>query len=177
MHFTKKGKLIVPSHTIYRVLWYFIFMYSLLKLSETIAREAHAGQLYDGRDYVDAHVAPIVHLISKMGYGENFQAVGWLHDVPEESDITTDDLLERNIPDIIVTPVDLLTKKGEAHQVYLGKIATNPMAVVGKYADSSINLANTILRAAQIDIPRFRRRLNTYTGNLAFLLPLLHPTD
>lgn len=152
-------------------------MHSLLELSETIAREAHAGQLYGTRDYVDAHVAPIAHLITKMGYSEDFQAVGWLHDVPEDSSITIYDLLERGVPDSIVTPVDLLTKKGEAHEVYLGRIATNPLAVVGKYADSSINLASTISNAAHIDTPRFRRWINTYTANLAFLLPLLPPTD
>ncbi len=148
-------------------------MNRLVKLSEEIAREAHTGQLYDVRDYVDAHVAPVAGLIAVMGYGEDFQSVGWLHDVPEDSDITISELLERGIPSHITDAVELLRKKGEPHTVYLGKIATNPLATVGKCADSSNNLANTILSANEIEPSDFKRWYKTYSDNLAYLIPLL----
>ena len=152
-------------------------MSDLLNLSESIAREAHAGQLYDTRDYVDAHVAPVAQMIAKMGYSEDYQATGWLHDVPEDSEISTAELLTRGVPRFVVESVDLLRKKGEPHSVYLDKIAEDPRATVGKFADSSINLANTILRASEIETPKYLKWIRTYTGNLAFLLPHLPPSN
>lgn len=148
-------------------------MNELLTLSENIAREAHAGQMYDVRDYVDAHVAPVAGLIAMMGYGEDYQMVGWLHDVPEDSNISVEELKKRGIPNPVADAVELLRKKGESHEVYLGQIATNSLAIVGKYADSSINLANTILNATEIDPLKRKRWFNTYSGNTAFLFPLL----
>jgi len=152
-------------------------MSKLIELATDIAREAHAGQLYDDRDYVDAHVLPVADMIAKMGYDESCQAVGLLHDVPEESDITSKDLVKRGIQWHVAGAVELLRKKGEPHEAYLGAIATNPLAIVGKFADSSVNLANTVLRSASIEKARFDGWLETYVGNLIFLHPLLPSPD
>lgn len=149
-------------------------MNNLIATVESIAREAHAGQLYDDRDYVEAHVAPVVGTIAKLGYGEDYQAAGWLHDVLEDNKhFTSEILIQRGVPLRVVTAVELLSKCGEPHEVYLGKIATDKLATVAKYADSSVNLANTVMRASKIDNDRFNRWMTTYSGNIAYLLPRL----
>ena len=149
-------------------------MSNLLTTVESIAREAHAGQLYGDRDYIEAHVAPVVGIIARLGYGEDYQAVGWLHDVLEDNkQFTSEVLIQRDVPLRVVTATELLTKCGEPHEVYLGKISTNNLATVAKYADSSVNLANTVMRASEIGSARFRRGIATYSGNIAYLLPKL----
>src|SRR3990167_6717875 len=114
-------------------------MSELLELSERIARDAHTGQLYDVRDYVDAHVAKVAGMIARLGYGEEYQATGWLHDVPEDSNISIDELLQRGVPLKVTRAVELLTKRGDLHEKYLRLIATDDLAIVAKYADSSLN--------------------------------------
>ena len=149
-------------------------MSNLITTVESIAREAHAGQLYGDRDYVEAHVVPVVGTIARLGYDEEYQATGWLHDVLEDNkQFTSEVLICRGVPLRVVTAAELLTKRGEPHEVYLGKIATDELATVAKYADSSVNLANTVLRASEIDDARFRRWMTTYSGNIAYLLPRL----
>lgn len=153
-------------------------MSDFLNTVESTAREAHAGQLYDVRDYIEAHVAPVVGVIAQLGYGEDYQAVGWLHDVLEDNEqFTSEVLIQRGVPLRVVTAAELLTKCGEPHEVYLGKIATNKLATVAKYADSSVNLANTVIRASEIDNIRFKRWMATYSGNIAYLLPKLPPVE
>lgn len=148
-------------------------MRETLEIARSIAVTAHQGQLYgDGSDYIEGHVRPIAELIAKMGYGEDFQATGWLHDVIEDSDTTAQDLATEGIPLHIVSAVELLTKKpNQNSQLYLDGIAKNNLAIVAKFADSSINYANTVRRPAEIDEERFNRWTEKYAGNIAFLLP------
>ena len=149
-------------------------MKNLTVIAEGIALEAHDGQLYGTRNYVDAHVEPVADLIARLGYGEQYQLTGWLHDVLEDSDFTTADLLERSIPQNVVDAVELLTRKSDQnHKVYLNRIAMNGLAVVGKFADSSINFSNTVLNTHEADEVKVREMLAKYAGNLAFLFPLL----
>lgn len=148
-------------------------MRSYLATTEHIAQEAHAGQLYGKRDYIEAHVRPVVGMIARMGYGEAYQAVGWLHDVFEDSNITPQAVLERGAPLRVVTAAELLDKRGQSHQRYLGRIATEPLAIVAKFADSSLNFANTIIASDELDPARYQRRIREYAHNIAFLEPLL----
>jgi len=154
-------------------------MSELIILSKSIARQTHAGQLYDERDYYDAHIIPVVKMITKMGYDEEYQAVGYLHDVIEDSNgiVTAKSLIERGIPKPVVSAVELLTKIGEKDEVYLGKIATNNRAIVAKFADSSVNYAVTMDRMRELEDDQFNRWINRYSRNISFLKPLLPPTS
>jgi (p)ppGpp synthase/HD superfamily hydrolase len=148
---------------------------STLTIAQSIAIEAHAGQRYDQRDYIEAHVAPIAGMVARMGYDKDYQSAAWLHDVVEDSPFTNQDLTDRGVPLHVVHAVDLLTKRpGVPHEQYMAAIASDPLATVVKFADSSLNYANTIFYGDPVTA-RFRKRVATYSGNIAFLQPLLPP--
>lgn len=70
-----------------------------------IATRAHEGQVDKaGVDYI-AH--PIA--VSALVHGEEAKLVALLHDVVEDSELTTDDLLSMGCPDHIVRSIDLVT--------------------------------------------------------------------
>lgn len=149
-------------------------MSEYLETSESIAREAHAGQLYGDRDYIEAHVAPVVGMIARLGYGDEYQATGWLHDVFEDSGITPEDALQRGIPRRIVTAAELLTKdETDSHETYLDNIATDSLAVVVKFADSSLNYVSSVLYPENFTPETFQRYVTKYAHNIAYLNHLL----
>jgi hypothetical protein len=153
---------------------------SQVEIARSIAIEAHYGQLYGGeRDYIEAHVAPIVGMIARIGFGADYQGVGWLHDVLEDSEengreVTEWDLLERGISEHIVDATVLLTRTPNVpHALYLTKISHNKYATVGKFCDSSVNLANSI----QSPDARFNERFTEYLNNITFLRQFLPEPD
>jgi (p)ppGpp synthase/HD superfamily hydrolase len=149
-------------------------MSNFLERAEQIAREAHMGQFYGDRDYVEAHILPVTTIIRRLGYGTKFQAAGWLHDTIEDTDITADQLINEGIPTDVVYAVELLSKKeGENHSDYLAKIITSRYATVGKFADSSANFSSTMLLSPTLEDKHVREWGLEYADNLAFLLPHL----
>lgn len=145
-----------------------------LDVAKAIAHEAHKGQLYGDRDYVEAHIEPVASLIAGLGYGIDYQAVGWLHDVFEDSEIGPTEVLNGGVPPHVVKAAQLLTKKsGVEHQAYLDEISKDPLAAVGKFADSSLNYANTALRLSQVYSAHDHKKLLEYAKNIATLLPLI----
>jgi (p)ppGpp synthase/HD superfamily hydrolase len=152
----------------------------IVSLAESIAREAHEGQLYaPGLDYVETHVEPVAKMIRMMGYGPMHESVGWLHDVPEDCGVTLEDLRAWGVPDPVVTSVGFLTKiKGENIGEYRMRVARDPMAIVCKFADSSKNLefairANVLAPVPEVPLPKFNKRIVRYAGNIAFFEPRL----
>lgn len=149
-------------------------MSNFLEKAEQIAREAHAGQLYGDRDYIEAHILPVTTIIKRLGYGPKFQATGWLHDTVEDTDVTADRLITEGIPLDVVYAVELLSKRqGEPHSDYLAKIITSRYATVGKFADSSANFSSTMLLSPALEDEYLREWGLEYANNLSFLLPHL----
>lgn len=56
--------------------------------AEKFARQAHVGQLYGGKPYVDAHVSRVVQIVQDFGYGKAMQDAAWLHDAIEDTSAT-----------------------------------------------------------------------------------------
>ena len=149
-------------------------MTNFLEKAKQIAREAHAGQLYGDRDYIDAHILPVTTIIRRLGYGPKYQATGWLHDTVEDTDVTAEQLIAEEIPTDIVYAVELLSKKkGQSHPDYLAKIITSKYATVGKFADSSANFSSTMLLSPTLEDRYIREWGLEYADNLSFLLPHL----
>jgi (p)ppGpp synthase/HD superfamily hydrolase len=155
--------------------WYNNFnMTEFLHRAEAIAREAHAGQKYGERDYIEAHVQPIATIIRRLGYGAIYQATGWLHDTIEDTDVTAGYLLSEGIPTEVVHAVNLLTKQPDVdHAAYLDGIITDKYATVAKFADSSANFSSTMLLSPRIKDEKLRAWSLEYAANLAFLQPYL----
>ena len=69
------------------------------------------------------------------------QAVAWLHDVLEDTDITAKDLCEKGIPLEIVNIVKILSKKREhSYSEYIEAVCSSEIAVKVKKADLIANL-------------------------------------
>lgn len=147
---------------------------AFLDIAEHIAREAHVGQFYGDKDYFEGHILPVVNMVCRLGYGPRYQATAFLHDVQEDHDLSVDYLRQEGIPEDVAEAVDLLSKTSDmSHVTYLSRITTSGLAVVGKYCDSSVNFANTILSVNGITDDKFQEWAHEYAGNIAFLRPLL----
>jgi len=63
-------------------------------LAEQVATKAHKGQKYGDQPYTD-HLAEVAAIVRGFGYGGSpgaGEAVGWLHDALEDTDLTRADL-------------------------------------------------------------------------------------
>lgn len=109
---------------------------SLASLALEVAEQAHAGQLDKaGQVY-------ILHPI-RVGCSfddENAQAVGFLHDVIEDTDVT-EESLRMVFPDHIVDAVVALSRRdGESYDAFIRRCAENSLARRVKRADIRDNL-------------------------------------
>lgn len=134
-----------------------------------LAIRAHDGQLDKaGKPYIG-------HPLRVMGSvtTEHEQMAAVLHDVVEDTPVTTDDLAAAGVPPEVVAAVDALSKRpGEAQPDYLRRVAADPIAIVVKRADIADN--SSPRRMDQLDAPtqqRLRlkyadavRLLDEYTG-------------
>lgn len=113
----------------------------LVQEARKLAQQAHAGQYRrDGKTPYIVHPQAVA---SRVRMPQE-QAVAWLHDVLEDTAVTADDMRVFGIPDMIITAVELLTKRtGQDYVVYLDAVAANPLARKVKIADMLSNLADT----------------------------------
>ncbi|MDV8273362.1 GTP pyrophosphokinase [Streptococcus pneumoniae] len=108
----------------------------MIDIALAIAKKAHAGQVDKaGVDYIQ-HPLYVASQVNT----EQEKAVALLHDVIEDSDITAADLFASGLSNDVVTVVQILTKKkGQSYQEYLGKVTSNNLARVVKFADLNHN--------------------------------------
>ncbi len=107
-----------------------------VKLAKIVAMEAHAGQLdKGGNDYIN-HPATVASFVAS----DTEKAVAWLHDVVEDTSITTKDLLKLGFTEEIVDAVDAITRReNEDRDAYLERVKNNEVARVVKIADLKHN--------------------------------------
>lgn len=69
----------------------------MIRLAESFAREAHAGQIRKGegaRPY-DTHLAEVADFVTRHGGDDIAIAAAWLHDTVEDTAVSHDDLMQR----------------------------------------------------------------------------------
>src|SRR2546426_98281 len=92
-----------------------------------LARRAHEGQLdKSGRPY-------IWHPLRVMGRvsGDRERMVAVLHDVVEDTEVTTEDLVQAGCPSDVLQAVDAISQRpGEDHEAYLARVAANDLALL-----------------------------------------------
>ena len=130
----------------------------MLKLIKAffIALNAHRGQKYKaGRCYI---FHPINVALGVKGI--RAKTVALLHDVVEDSDITTKELT-KYFDDDIVLAVDCITKKrGQKYQDYLEVVKNNELARKVKIADLTHNIDLSRLKSiTKKDIDRRNKYL------------------
>lgn len=115
----------------------------LVDLAAGIAREAHRGQLYGGKeDYFEAHVEKVAERVRNAGYSDKHIAVAYLHDVVEDTEITLQELYDAGMPPEVVMSVEAMThREGESYMAYLWRASENKFARVVKYHDMKQNLS------------------------------------
>ncbi len=107
-----------------------------------LARQAHAGQADKlGRDYYSAHLEPIAAALAE--YGQLAEMAGLLHDILEDTAVTSDELLERGVPAEVVRAVESVSKRsGETYDDLIDRAAADPLGRLVKLADNAHNLAS-----------------------------------
>ncbi|TWT94134.1 Guanosine-3',5'-bis(diphosphate) 3'-pyrophosphohydrolase [Botrimarina colliarenosi] len=113
----------------------------LVELACAIATQAHEGQFR--RDGVTLYIEHPAAVASRSPKAPHSQAVAWLHDVLEDTEMTREDLLDRGIPDGVVSAVEALTKQeGLSYEENLERAAADVLAREVKIADMLSNLAD-----------------------------------
>ncbi len=104
--------------------------------AEAIARVAHAGQVdKSGQPYID-HPARVA---ARVRGDELLEAIAWLHDVVEDTDVQLVDL-QAEFPLEVVDAVDAITHRpGEPRADYYARVGRNPLARQVKDADIDDN--------------------------------------
>lgn len=112
----------------------------ILKRAEQIAREAHEGQKrWSGEPYI-THPEAVANSLKET----NCKIVAWLHDVLEDTETHSNDLLMKGIPRELVIAIEHLTRDDEFEDYgrYILQIRNNEIAKKVKIADLKHNLSD-----------------------------------
>ena len=114
-------------------------------IARSIAEHAHYGQKRrGGEDYFKGHVLPVAKACFYK-YGEKVDLIctAALHDVLEDTLVTKEELLEKGIPESVVTSVVAITKvKGESYMDYLKRVKADETARLVKIQDILHNISS-----------------------------------
>ena len=141
---------------------------ALTSRARKIALDAHGGQIdKSGEPYV-GHPLRVADLVK--GLGAKYEAVAYLHDVVEDTELELDDLREQNIPEDVVEAVNAMSrdKESETYEQYLERVKQNSIAYQIKFADITDNLSPQ--RFDSLDRKTRERLLQKYINGLRVLL-------
>jgi len=124
----------------------------MVRLAYAVAEKAHGGQKRrSGHDYVQ-HPLAVAKILAEIGMGTKTVTAGLLHDVPEDTDVTLEDI-EKQFGKEIAALVDGVTKLGKiklrgSHEEYflenlrkmLLAMAADIRVVIIKLADRLHNM-------------------------------------
>lgn len=117
----------------------------LIEKAQEIAEIAHAGQYRrDGFTPYINHPRTVAIKLYNKGFGPEYVATGWLHDVLEDSKITVNDLINHGFPISVVGAVAILTKTNKLeYRDYIENIVkNNRIARIVKIEDILHNLSD-----------------------------------
>lgn len=135
----------------------------LLELAIKVATEAHVGQVdKGGKPYIN-HPQAVAASLTNTEY----KIVAYLHDVCEDTSITSDDLKDMGFTYRIVNSIRFLTKTDElTYEEYLRRLRMDSCARAVKIADLKHNMDITrIPNPSEKDYVRIEK----YKKSLAFL--------
>lgn len=115
--------------------------YMLVGKARTLAEIAHAGQLDKaGRPYVE-HLARVALAVADHPTSPGLlQAVAWLHDSIEDTDLSEQDLRAGGMPTEVVEAVRAITHDPDEPRVdYYARVRKNELARIVKLADVADN--------------------------------------
>lgn len=123
-----------------------------LEKAIALATKIHSGQT---DRYGEPYIQHPFRVMMEMGT-RTAKIAAVLHDVIEDSDLTTEDLEKRGFSADIVFAIDCLSKRdGEKYDDYIERVKASPLAVEVKLADLEDNM--DIRRASTIDEDLYQR--------------------
>ena len=156
-----------------------------LGLAETLSAYAHEEQFYGKHDYYDTHIIDVVNrVISKVQHlskkeQEDHLIVAYLHDVLEDSDLTSDtidDLFGNDIAEAVKKLSHTYNYVGSygiiyrtdpiSYAKYIEAIKTDPMSLTVKICDTESNLEASIRDGNQKRIDKYTKQLELLTSDL-----------
>lgn len=123
----------------------------LVAKARTLAERAHAAQVDKvGRPYVE-HLTRVAAAVAEHPVSPGLaQAVAWLHDVIEDTELGEVDLMAAGMPRVVVEAVEAITHRPHEPRVdYYLRVQANPLALAVKLADVIDN--SDPERLAQLD--------------------------
>lgn len=124
------------------------------------ATEAHAGQVrkFTGEDFISHPVA-----VAAMVEGEDAKAVALLHDVLEDTKVTSEELYKEDFPTIVIKAVEDLTRSTWfRYEIYIENVSSMSIARPVKIADLKHNLS-TLPTGHDLEV-RYRTALKVLEG-------------
>ena len=111
----------------------------LVKKAKQIATKGHKFQKrWDGKPYI-THPEAVVKLVNTPEQ----KIVAWLHDIIEDTKITTEDLFEEGIPSYLVEMIEAISrKKGESYFDFIIRCNCYNITRKVKIADLTHNLSD-----------------------------------
>ena len=118
-------------------------MTELTELAAHIAKAAHDGQTrWDKETPYISHPAAVAKALIDAGKDEEFVAVGWLHDVLEDTKVTSQDLVDGGIPLYLVHTVETMTRRpGQSYLDYILDVKADVIARDVKIKDIEHNMS------------------------------------
>lgn len=135
---------------------------NLLSKAIAIATQAHHGQFdKQGVPYI---MHPLQVMKNLNSDDEELNCIAILHDVVEDTAITSDDLAQKGMTNRIVDGVILLTKtEGIEYEQYINTLIQNEDAIRVKLADLEHNMnPKRIKGTTPKDIARMEKYIKTY---------------
>jgi len=133
-----------------------------LDIAILIAVNAHLGQMdKSGKPYI---LHPL-HLMNQLMYDAELAIIGVLHDVTEDSYMTTNDLKLYDFSDRVISALILLEhKKGQSYESYIEAICQNKDAITVKRKDLEHNSDITRLKGiTNKDLERTKKYHKAFT--------------
>lgn len=152
---------------------------SQMTIAIGLAMEAHKDQKYGKLPYL-AHLAQVDNLVVQIykpkGLGPSdpyskdpgdemdcLRAIAFLHDILEDTDLSTLDLHIAGVNDTVINAVVAMTKwDGVSYNQYIQNVKENELALKVKLCDTSANLMNSCLEGNT-------KRINKYTKQIQLL--------
>ena len=119
-------------------------MTELTDLAARIATKAHKGQTrWDKTIPYITHPQAVARSLIEAGYGEDFVAAAWLHDVIEDTDVTKQHLFLEGVDAQVIDAVVALSKtEGVSYLDYILGVCGNDIARVVKMHDLRHNMSD-----------------------------------
>ena len=118
-------------------------MDTVVNQAKSLATEAHKDQKrFFGADKGKPYIIHPERVASNFPDYPTLQAVAWLHDVVEDTDITAKDLAHDHLmpTNVVIGVIGMTRKKDEPYVDYILRVKKNPFALPVKIADIKDNL-------------------------------------